>query len=291
MATSFLKSFMEAVNPAAGKAAQKEHDPQGHKTERRMRPEAASNGLLEMTSKEALEEQSTQPEIVVVPQVVQELQVDDEDILNVSGEGIPPDELPEWIIVHGRIPVDPEEMGSTDPDPILTTIDETGSNTGDIVEDAKFFQEAVTEYQLAFQSLDEKYTHQAALVKEASVALKASESHVAELQEEVMALKKTCDTDIEQAVGQAVSQYEQCLSSKQSHTQQQQSVIAELQGQMQVLHVSLSSRKKLPSVGATQEGMNLRDDIFNYVPGTVNTKMGATVYELPEQAFSFQKHV
>ena len=52
MATSFLKSFMEAVNPAAGKAAKKTRDPQGHKTERRMRSEAAPNALLtELTSK------------------------------------------------------------------------------------------------------------------------------------------------------------------------------------------------------------------------------------------------
>ena len=209
MATSFLKSFMEVVNPTAGKAAQKARDPQGCKTEMRMHPEAAPNALLEMTSKEALEERSSQSEIVVVPQVMQEPQVGDEDILDVSGEEVPPEELPEWIIVCQRIPVDPEETGSIDPGPVLTTINETGSNTGDIVEDAKFFQEVATEYQLAYQSLDEKYAHQAVLVQEASEALKASESHVAELQQEVNALKQTCDTDIQQAVGQAVSQYEQ----------------------------------------------------------------------------------
>ena len=166
-----------------------------------------------------------------------------------------------------------------------------GSNTGDIVEDAKFFQEAATEYQLAYQSLDEKYAHQAVLVQEASEALKASEIRVAEFQQEVDALKQTRDTDIQQAVGQVVSQYEQRLSMEQSHAQEQQSAIAELQGQMQVLHVSLSSRRELPSVGATQEGTNLRDEIFNYVPGTVNTKRGAAVYESPDQAFSFQKHI
>ena len=51
----------------------------------------------------------------------------------------------------------------------------------------------------------------------------------------------------------------------------QQTTIAELQGQIQVLQVSLSSQRELPSVGVTQEGENLRDQIFNYVPGTVNT--------------------
>ena len=228
----------------------------------------------------------------MVPQVVQELQADDENVLEASGEEVPPVELAEQIVVHRQIPVeDPEEMGSTDLNPVLTTINETGSETGDIVQDAKFFQEAAMEYQLAYQSLDEKYSKQAILVKEVSEALKASESHVAELQEEVMALKQTRETDIQQAVGQAVSQYEQCLSTEQSHTQEHQSAIAELQGQMQALQVSLASQRDLPSVGVTQEGVNLRDEVFNYIPGTVNTNRGAAVYESPDQAFLFQKHV
>ena len=67
-------------------------------------------------------------------------------------------------------------------------VDDSGSEAGDIVQDAQFFQDAATKYQLVYQSLDEKYTHQAVLVKEASEALKASESHVTVLQEELMAL-------------------------------------------------------------------------------------------------------
>ena len=58
-----------------------------------------------------------------------------------------------------------------------------------------------------------------------------------------------------------------------------------------MLQVSLASQRDLPSVGATQEGVNLRDEVFNYVPGTVNTNWDAVVYSLPDQAFSFQKHV
>ena len=54
---------MEAVNPAAGKAAQKARDPQGHKTERKTQPEAEANVLLS----EALEEWSSRPEIIVIP--------------------------------------------------------------------------------------------------------------------------------------------------------------------------------------------------------------------------------
>ena len=59
-------------------------------------------------------------------------------------------------------------------------VNDSGSEAGDIIQDAQFFQDAATEYQLAYQSLDEKYTHQAVLVKEASEALKASESRVSD---------------------------------------------------------------------------------------------------------------
>ena len=288
MATSFLKSFMEAVNPVAGKAAQKAHDSQGRKAERKMQPEAETNVLLS----EALKDRSTRPEIIVVPQTEQVPQMDDVNVVEIPVEEVSPEDLPERIIVCQCIPVESDEESSTDPDPILTTIDETGSGTSDIVGDAKLFQEAATEYQLAYQSLDKKYSEQAVLVHKASEALKASQSHVEELQKEMDALKQNCESDIQLAVGGVVLQYEQRLTSEQSRAQAIQSTIAELQRQIQVLQVSLSSQGELPSVGVTQEGENnLRDQIFNYVPGTVNTKRGAAVYDSPDQPYSFQKHV
>ena len=107
------------------------------------------------------------------------------------------------------------------------------------------------------------------------------------------ALKQDRESDIQLAVGGAVLQYEQHLTSEQSRAQAQQSTITELQGQIQALQVSLSQRDlpSVPSEGATQEGENLRDKVFNYVPGTVNTRRGAAVYDSPDQPYSFQKHV
>ena len=146
----------------------------------------------------------------------------------------------------------------------------------------------------AYQSLDKKYSEQAVLVQEASEALKASESRTKELQKELDALKKNCDSDIQMAVGGAVLQFEQRLSIEQSRAQDQQTTIAELQGQIQALQQSIASQKDLPSVpseGVTQEGENLRDKVFNYIPGTVNTQRGAAVYDSPDQPYSFQKHI
>ena len=161
---------MEAVNAAAGKAAQKACDPQGCKTERKMQPEAEANVLLT----EALKEWSSRPEIIVVPQMEQVSQIDDVNVLEIPAVDISPEDLPERIIVQRQIPVESDKESSIDPDPILTTIDETGPGVDDITGDAKLCQEAATEYQLAYQSLDKKYSEQAVLVLEASEALKAS---------------------------------------------------------------------------------------------------------------------
>ena len=96
------------------------------------------------------------------------------------------------------------------------------------------------------------------------------------------------------AVGGTVLQYEQHLSTEQSRAQDQQTTIAELQGQIQALQESIASQKDLPSVpseGITHEGEDLKDKVFNYVPGTVNTRRGAAVYDSPDQPYSFQKHI
>ena len=47
----------------------------------------------------------------------------------------------------------------------------------DLLEDAKFYQDAVVEYQSAYYSIQDRYTHQVHLLEEASRALQAAESH------------------------------------------------------------------------------------------------------------------
>ena len=57
MANSFLKSFMEAVNPVVGKVAKRARDPQGRKIERRTQSEADAPSTRR-TMKATLEERS-----------------------------------------------------------------------------------------------------------------------------------------------------------------------------------------------------------------------------------------
>ncbi len=292
MATSFIKSFMEAVNPAAAKAAKKAQNPRDPRAEEDRQSRMASNALLDATSREALEERPAGTEVVIIPQTDMG-HLDEVETVEIPADQVAPEDLPQRVIIRRRIPIESDEEDVTDPDH-LTTIDETGSGTGDIADDAKFFQDAATEYQLAYQELDKKYSEQAVLVQEASEALRTSESHTKELRKELDALKKDRDSDIQMAVGGAVLQFEQRLSEEQSRAQEQQTIIAELQGQIQALQESITSQRDLPSVpseGVSQEGNNLREGVFNYVPGTVNTRRGAAVYESPDQAYSFQKHV
>ena len=129
------------------------------------------------------------------------------------------------------------------------------------------------------------------MVKEASEALKASESCVSVMQEELMALQHNRKADIWKAVGNMVSQYEYQLSTAQSHTHYHQSAIAQLQEQVQVLQVSLASQRDLPLVGTSQREVDLREEVSNFVPGTVNTNRGAAVCHSPDQPFQFQKQV
>ena len=68
-------------------------------------------------------------------------------------------------------------------------MEDTALKHGNIIQDAQFFQDTAIEYQVTYHSLEEKYTQQAILMKEASEALQASENHASTMQQEFLALK------------------------------------------------------------------------------------------------------
>ena len=258
---------------------------------------------VDPTSKSVLEVWSTKIDQLgddVGQGAMQVQAVEGQNVLEVSGEEIPSLELADQIAVHKRVPVtEPSSMSvdtssmtvSTSVQQLQCEMEDSGSEHGDIVQDEQFFQDVAIEYQMAYQSLEDKYTHQAILMKEASEALKASESHVSAMQEELITLKHNHEVDIQRAVGNTVSQYEHQLSSVQSRTRNHQSAIAQLQEQVQVLQVSLASQRDLPSVSTSQREVDLWEEVFNFIPGTVNTNRGAAVYHSPDQPFQFQKQV
>ena len=44
-------------------------------------------------------------------------------------------------------------------------------------------------------------------------------------------------------------------------------------------------------MGTPQEEVDLREEVFNFVPGTVNTNQGTAMYHSPDQPFPFHKQV
>ena len=55
------------------------------------------------------------------------------------------------------------------------------------------------------------------------------------------------------------------------------------------MEISLASQANLPSIAQSQEKVDLCREVFDYVPGTVNTRQGVATYQSGDQHFQFQK--
>ena len=171
-----------------------------------------------------------------------------------------------------------------------------------MLEDVRYFHNTALGYQDAYEALQQqqeelqsRFTEQAKLVQEASEALKAAEVESSARQQEIMALQSQWEADIQHAVGQAMLEYQDQLSSAQSNLQQRdrehQQLIQKLQDQVRALELSLAGQATLPSVAASSSKAGLCQEVFNILPGTVNQCRGAAQYESQDQAFSFHKQV
>lgn len=96
-------------------------------------------------------------------------------------------------------------------------------------------------------------------MREASGALQAAEDKAFHMGQELQAIKENCDADIQHAVSRAVSQYQLQLTMAQLHTQGHQVAITQLKEQICVIELSLASCGDLPSVGQTEDGVDLQD--------------------------------
>ena len=171
----------------------------------------------------------------------------------------------------------------------------SGLRMGDLLEDAKFYQDITIELQTAYDTLQSRFTQQAHLMEEASGALHAAETQASIRQQELLKLQKDHEADIQLAVGKAVFGYREQLAAakqkQQSKDRKHQQTVHQLQDQVRALELSMASHATLPSVRPTKEEADLREEIFNYLPGMVNTRSGAAVYESQDQPFSFRKQV
>ena len=175
-------------------------------------------------------------------------------------------------------------------------------SAADLIEDAKFYQDAAIRYQDAYETLriqqkelQHRYTQHAKLVEEASEALRAAEAKSSLRYQEFVALQQQWEADIQHAIDKAVSQYQLQLSSVKSSLQQKdqeyQHSIQKLQDQMCSLELSLAGQATLSSVGTSRTRSGLCEEVFNILPGSVNSWGGAAQYNSQDQAFSFHKQV
>ena len=138
---------------------------------------------------------------------------------------------------------------------------QSGLHMGDLLEDAKFYQDMAIELQTAYQTLERRFTQQACLMEEASGALHAAESQASKRQQELLKLQKDCESDIQLAVGEAVYEYREQLAAakqkQQSKDHKQQQMVHQLQDQVRALELTLASHATLPSVRPTKEEADL----------------------------------
>ena len=147
-----------------------------------------------------------------------------------------------------------------------------------LIKDAKFYQDAVLDYQNGYAALhgqlielQGRYSIQASLIEEASAAVKFVEAEAQCQHQQLLDVQHDYQVEIEAAVTRAIEQYKVQLNNAQSS----------LQSKVQSLEVSLASQVNLPSVGVTHphDGSDLCKEVFNFLPGTVNKQCGAVGYD------------
>ena len=108
-------------------------------------------------------------------------------------------------------------------------------------------------------------------------------------------MQKDHEADVQLAVSKVVFKLkEQLAATKHSlhvKDREHKQMVHKLQDQVHALKLSLAGQATLPSVNYSQKEADLWDEVFNYLPRTVNTKQGAAMYDTQGQPFSFRKHV
>ena len=113
-------------------------------------------------------------------------------------------------------------------------------------------------------------------MEEASEALKAAEAESSLRHQEFVTLQQQWEADIQHAIDKAMSQYQLQLSSAKTacsrRTRSTNSSIQKLQDQVRSLELLLAGQATLPSVGASCTRTGLCEEVFNILPGTVNSR-------------------
>ena len=174
-----------------------------------------------------------------------------------------------WLSSTGIVEYHMEQSESGGSPQVLDSEEGEGDiNTAGLIEDVKYFQDAALGYQDAYdalqlqqEELQHQFTQQAQLVQEASEALQAAEVESLVQQQEIVAFQSQWDIDIQHAVDQAMTQYQDQLSSTQITLQRKDKEhwqsIQKLQDQLKALELSLAGQANLPSMATSSSKAGL----------------------------------
>ena len=157
--------------------------------------------------------------------------------------------LIQWIKQVLKIP---ESLQSRVEEESMSSLD-----TGNLLEDAKFYQDVAIELQSAYDNLQHRYAQQARLIEEASGALHAAETQASERQWELLNVQKDHEANVQLAIGKVVFEYREQLAvakrSQQTKDHQYKQMVHQLQDQVHTLELSLAGHTTLPSMRHTQK--------------------------------------
>ena len=145
---------------------------------------------------------------------VEELGSDIEEDQQVQRNPMDPGNLAAQIAVRKPVPTQPPET-SEDSGSLQSQVEEESIGslvTGDLLEDAKFYQDVAVELQTAYDTLQKRFDQQSHLMEEASGALHAAESQASQRQRELLEVQRDYETNVQQAIGEAVMEYHEQLA-------------------------------------------------------------------------------
>ena len=195
MATSLWWSFVETITPGTDHPAQESGESCNHMVgDETSTHEEESDIVTIPVYKAALEHSgATDDPLVAQPRGAREIAMGevepDSEEDSTGGDHSPPKDLASQIAVWRTTPT-PETHQQGFKHPHVQQAIGVKDLVGDILQDAKLYQDAAIEYQSTYKALQKRYSEQVCLMQEASGALLTAESQASQKQQELLDLQK-----------------------------------------------------------------------------------------------------
>ena len=150
---------------------------------------------------------------------MEELGSDIEEDQQVQRNPMDPGNLADQIIVRRPVSTRPpetsEQLSPEDFGSLQLQVEEEsigGLVTGNLLEDAKFYQDVAVQLQTAYDTLQKRFDQQSRLMEESSGVLRAVESQASRKQRELFEVQRDYEANVQQAIGEVVMEYHEQLA-------------------------------------------------------------------------------